>query len=106
MTYKWVSALSYDIDDDLQVGITPVLPPSSVNNVPLRHHYDHDDYDYDDNVDVDDNDDDDMILLQSELESNFSARICERLERLQVAGNASQVDDQNCHHHQLTSPST
>ena len=35
MTYKWVSALSYDIDDDLQVGITPVLPPSIVNNVPL-----------------------------------------------------------------------
>jgi len=30
--------------------------------------------------------------LQSELESNFSARICERLERLQVAGNASQAD--------------
>ena len=69
----------------------------------VLHHYDRDDYD---DIDVDKNVDyDDMILLQSELESNFSARICERLERLQVAGNASQVDD-HVHHHQLTSPST
>merc|ERR1719266_597057 len=30
--------------------------------------------------------------LQSELESNFSARICQRLERLQVAGNVSQAE--------------
>ena len=76
--------------DDLQVGFTSY------------HHYDHDDCDHD--IDVDNEDYDDMILLQSELESNFSARICERLERLQVAGNASQVIriviNIHRHHHQ------
>ena len=60
--------------DDLQVGFSPY----------------HDDNNRDDDL-YDHAATDNIDISQSELESNFSARICQRLERLQVAGNVSQV---------------
>ena len=78
--------------DDLQVGFSPYHDDN---------HRDDDLYDLYDHTATDN-----INISQSELESNFSARICQRLERLQVAGNVSQVmvdsDGDRDRHHSIT----